>query len=263
MGDLTRHSDTIVRAAGQSLSQQRAGGVHRRARSIGRGSADLKAQFWLKKLRNIALAIGILWLGASILGTIIGGLGFTGVMLAGAATLGALYLFGKYPKMPVPRRADLDTENIRELVAKTELWLEMQRSKLPVPTAQSLSTIGAQLDALQKQLEAVDQKHPTAGEIRKLIGQDLPDMIEGFLKIPAALRYEERGGTTPVRQLDEGLAVISREIDSITRQLAQGSLDDLAIHTRYLEYKYGDGMDTDSGVPLPDFEAGKIARSDI
>jgi hypothetical protein len=37
------------------------------------------------------------------------------------------------------------------------------------------------------------------------------------------------------------LGKISKEIDSVTRQLASGPLDDLAIRTRYLDYRYGAG----------------------
>lgn len=262
MTDSTPQSDHIIRAARQSLSEQRGGGVHRRTQSIGRGSFKLKSQHWMKKVRNIAIGVFALWIGAAIIGKIIGGLGFTGVMAAGIATLATLVLLGKYPKMKVPQRADLDTENVRQLVAKTELWLEMQRGRLPKPIAASLSVIGRQLDELEPQLAEVDQLHPTAKEIRKLVGQDLPDMIEGFLKIPESLRYEEGGGSTPVKQLENGLDVISREIDSINRQLAQGSIDDLAIRGRYLDYKYGDGIDgenADYGVPLPDFDKQKTA----
>lgn len=264
MNDLTKQSDEIVRAAGQSLSQQRAGGVHRRTASVGRGSAKLKMRHLMKKVRNIAIAVGGIWIAASIVGAIIGGIGFTGVMAVGIATAVALAVFANYPKMKIPQRADLKTENVRQLVAKTELWLEMQRSRLPKPIAKSLSFIGGQLDELQPQLEEVDQKHPTAIEIRKLVGKDLPDMVEGFLKIPESLRYEERAGTTPVKTLENGLDVISREIDSINRQLAQGSIDDLDIHNRYLDYKYNVGIDGstgDSGVPLPDFDRQKTGAS--
>ena len=99
--------------------------------------------------------------------------------------------------------------------------------------------IGNQLDGLQVQLQEVDQQHPTAGQIRKLVGEDLPEMIDGYRKIPEKMRYEERAGSTPNKQLLDGLELVSNEIDSVTRQLAQGSLDDLAIRTRYLDYKYG------------------------
>ena len=35
------------------------------------------------------------------------------------------------------------------------------------------------------------------------------------------------------------MPIVGTEIDSVTRQLAEGSLDNLAIKTRYLEYRYG------------------------
>ena len=39
--------------------------------------------------------------------------------------------------------------------------------------------------------------------------------------------------------MTQGLEKISLEIDSVTRQLADGALDDLAIKHRYLDYRYG------------------------
>jgi hypothetical protein len=53
--------------------------------------------------------------------------------------------------------------------------------------------------------------------------------------------------------------------DRVTRRLAEGALDDLAIKSRYLEYRYGvpealedltgGGGMPDTGVPLPDLSA--------
>ena len=64
-------------------------------------------------------------------------------------------------------------------------------------------------------------------------------MIDAYRKIPAQLRREERAGATPDEQLTESLGKISGEIDRVTRQLADGAIDDLAIRTRYLDYRYG------------------------
>jgi hypothetical protein len=52
------------------------------------------------------------------------------------------------------------------------------------------------------------------------------------------LRKEERNGSTPDAQLQDGLKVISKEIDTVTRQLANGELDKLAVRGRFLEMKY-------------------------
>ena len=238
------HADIILRQARQSLADQRAGG---RRRPLAQGAASIKARHFGRKLRNIAFAVVGIWLGLTILGSLISGIGFTGLALGVAVTVAAVWLFGSYPKLKVPSRADIDpaSPDVRALVGRTELWLESQRRALPAPAVTLVDQIGLQLDALGDQLVGLDQSHPQAAEVRKLVGQHLPEMIDGYQKIPVQLRNEERAGTTPAKQFVAGLQTISGEIDSVTRQLATGAIDNLAIKTRYLEYKYGDaGEDT-------------------
>lgn len=232
-------ADRTMHEAGQSLAVNRAGG--RRRQSIGKGSAELKMRHFGKKIRNIVLALLGVVFAAGAIGLVIDGIGFTGVMVAFGVAMLATLILSNYPRMKVPKRADLKTADVGGLVAQTELWLEAQRAALPAPAQKIIDEIGIQLDALGMQLREVDQTHPTAVKIRKLIGSDLPEMIDGYDKIPENLRYEERAGATPTNQLVQGLGLISTEIDSVTRQLANGALDDLAIRTRYLDYKYGAG----------------------
>lgn len=239
MADTTRQSEAILREAKSSLVTQRQGGYHRRTGSIGRGSASLKAKHWKKKLGRILLAVAGVWLAASVIGLVIDGLGFVGLMGAVIATAAALFVFGNYPKMKVPQRSELNRGDARQLVGRTELWLEHQRPALPPPAVTLVDQIGVQLDALGLQLEHVDQHHPATAEVRKLVGEHLPEMVDSYRKIPGHLRGEKRGGSSPDQQLTESLGKISEEIDSVTRQLAEGSLDDLAIRTRYLDYRYG------------------------
>jgi hypothetical protein len=259
MPDSTHQSDQIMADAGRSLQVQRAGG--RRAGSIGRGSAELKTRHLLRKVKRIVIAVAGIVVAAMVAGLIVDGIGFTGVMLAFFAIVAVTVGFSIFPKMKVPQRAELNKGSVQQLVGRTELWLEAQRNALPAPAARVLDDIGVQLDALGLQLEGVDQNHEAAREVRKLVGEYLPETIDSYRKIPAHLRTEQRTGGTPDQQVTESLKKISAEIDSVTRQLAQGSLDELAIRTRYLDYKYGHGTDEGSGVPLPDFEAEKAART--
>jgi len=111
--------------------------------------------------------------------------------------------------------------------------------------------IGVQLDALGVQLEHIDPLHPAAVETRKLVGETLPGMIDAYRKVPPPLRTEKRAGATPDAQLTESLSKISHEIDRVTRQLADGALDDLAIRTRYLDYRYGAAGEPES-LPSPE-----------
>ncbi|MBD3728323.1 MAG: hypothetical protein IE933_01325 [Sphingomonadales bacterium] len=253
MADSTHTSDQILRAAGTSLQVQRAGGTHRPAKSIGQGSARMKAGHFRKKLGRVLLAVAGIWIAATLAGLVIGGIGFAGVMLTLIATAAAFLVFTRYPRMKLPTRADLNASlnkgDVRQLVGRTELWLESQRPALPPPAAKIVDDMGVQLDALGLQLEHVDQSHPAAQEVRKLVGEVLPEMVDSYRRIPAHLRKEERGGRTPDQQLEDSLGKISREIDSVTRQLAEGSLDDLAIRTRYLDYRYGEALEGPDPAP--------------
>ena len=145
----------------------------------------------------------------------------------------------------MPRLEALRTADAATLVGQTELWLERQRPALPPPAVKLVNHIGLQLDALGLQLKDVDPVHPAINEVRKLVGEHLPEVVEGYRKIPEHLRYEQHGGTTPDKHFMESLQLISGEIDSVTRQLASGAIDELAIKTRYLDYKYGGAIDED------------------
>ena len=239
MADSTRQSEAILRDAKRSLVTQRSGGYHRRAPSIGRGSADLRRKNLMTRIKLIGAALAAIVLTAMIAGVVLNGIGFTGIVVAFLAVVAATIIFSNFPKVKVPRRADLNTGDVRQMVARTELWLEHQRPALPPPAVTLVDHIGVQLDALGVQLEGVDPAHPSAREVRKLVGEHLPEMVDSYRRIPAHLRKEERAGRTPDDQLVDSLGKISAEIDSVTRQLADGALDDLAIKTRYLDYRYG------------------------
>lgn len=245
MADLTRDSDRILSESRALVRDNRGGGRHRRVRSIGEGSAQLKRSNLKKRLRNVLLAVFAIWLASGILGTVIGGIGILGVVALIIGSLVAVAILGQYPSLKTPTRADIARggSDIRQLVGRTELWLEAQRPALPPPAATLVDQLGVQLDGLGLQLEGVDPNHPKAGEIRNLIGEQLPGMIDSYRRIPAQMRSEQSGGSTPDDQLTQSLKTISGEIDSITRQLAQGSLDDLAIKNRFLDYKFGGAAD--------------------
>ena len=240
MNDLTRDSERILSEGKALVRDNREGGRHRRAPSIGQASAKVKRDHLLKKIRNIAIALFALWVGMGVLGVIVDGIGFIGVMALVIASVVAVGVLGNYPKMKTPKRADINKGNVQQMVGRTELWLEAQRPALPPPAAKIVNDMGVQLDALGLQLEGLDQSHPKAREVRSLVGEQLPEMIDSYRRIPAHLRTEERAGSSPDQQLTDSLGKISGEIDSITRQLAEGSLDDLAIKHRYLDYKFGE-----------------------
>lgn len=265
MPDTTRESDRILREAKQSLAVQRDGGTHRpapRGSSIGRASAEVKTKALLKKVRNIALAVFAIWVGAGIFSAVVGPLLFWGFMATLVATVVAVGVFAMTGKVKVPKRAELKLGNPAQMVARTELWLEAQRPALPPPAQALVDQLGVQLDALGLQLKGLGDNEPAMAEVRELVGEYIPETIDNYRKIPVHLRGEEHAGKTADERLTESLTKLSGEVDRVTRRLAEGALDDLAIKSRYLEYRYGgaealeDMRETpDTGVPLPDFSA--------
>ncbi|ANU07105.1 hypothetical protein [Paraurantiacibacter namhicola] len=242
MSDSTSQSREIMASAKRSLADQRAGGRRLEVvgKPIGRGSARIRSKHFTKKLVQLAIGIVAIAVGVGIAGAVLDGIGFWGIMVT---ILVAILLFSGVlsQKMKVPGRVDLTrTQDAKKLVARTELWLEAQRPALPPPAVQLVDDIGVQLDQLGAQLAHVDPAHPAAAETRKLVGELLPETVDSYRKIPGNLRGEKRAGATPDEQLTGSLRKISKEIDHVTRQLAEGSLDDLAVRTRYLDYKYGD-----------------------
>jgi len=251
-GDLTRQSDRLLEEGRSLVRDNRAGGRHRRMPSIGKASAELKAKHLANKVARIVTAVAVILVGAGGVGLVIGGLGFGGLMLTICALVAGVVIFSSFPRIKVPKVSDLNTGDVRHMVSRTELWLEHQRPALPPPAVTLVDQIGVQLDALGLQLEHVEPLHPAAVETRKLVGETLPGMIDAYRKIPAQLRREDRAGTgTPDQQLTESLGKISQEIDRVTRQLADGALDDLAIRTRYLDYRYG-AEGEPAALPAPD-----------
>lgn len=249
--DLSSETARALEDGRALLRDNRSGGRHRRAPSIGRGSAEMKAKHLANKIARVVATVAAIVVAAGVIGLVIGGLGFVGVMATLCAIVAAVVVFSSFPKIRVPKVGDLNTGDVRQMVARTELWLEHQRPALPAPAVPLLDQIGAQLDALGVQLEHVEPLHPAAVETRKLVGETLPGMVEAYRKIPPHLRKEQRAGASPDEQLVDSLGKISREIDHVTRQLADGALDDLAIRTRYLDYRYGAAGEPDA-LPAPD-----------
>lgn len=249
MASPAHDSDRTLAQARATLQRQRSTDRVGGGRSIGRRSAELKRRHYARKVARMAMAVAVILFAAMAAGLIIDGIGFTGVMLTVMAVVAALAFFGTYPRMKVPELSALNTGDVRTMVGRTELWLEAQRPALPAPAVQLVDTIGVQLDGLGVQLQGIDPAEPAVGEVRKLVGEHLPGMVESYRRIPAHLRTEERGGRNADQQLAEGLGKISREIDAITRQLAAGDLDSLAVRERFLEYRYGAGVDGDDPAP--------------
>ena len=134
----------------------------------------------------------------------------------------------------------LARSDIKALPAQTTRWLDAQRPALPAPAVQIADRIGARLDTLGLQLATIGEDSPAAADVRRLVGEQLPEFVRDYQRVPVPLRGTERNGRTPDRQLVEGLELIEREIGQLTEELARGDLDSLETRGRFLEMKYKD-----------------------
>jgi hypothetical protein len=208
-------------------------------RSIGNRSHKLKQGHFFKKLGRAALWTAGVLVGASIVGGILSGIGFWGVMISAGLIAGGIWASMKFPKMKMPTPETIMKSDLKSLAGKTEIWLENQRPALPAPAVQIVNGIGVQLDMLSPQLNKLNEGDAAAYEVRKLVGEHLPELINGYRAIPASMRSKASdSGKSPDEQLIGGLTLIEKEIAGVTQQIAKGDIDNLSIRGRYLELKY-------------------------
>ena len=232
MNSPASNSDEILTSASRSLRNIRMGPP------IGMKSRALRRAHFYSKVARAAVAVGVLLVGAGIVGAIIDGIGFWGVMATGILGAAAAYLLMRYPDMPMPTTESLRQTDLGTLAGKTEIWLEAQRPMLPAPAISIVQDIGVRLDQLAPQLQTLNENDPASREVRKLVGEHLPELINGYKRIPEPLKRKEHGGKTPEQQLIDGLKVIDREIEAMTGQISRGELDKLATRERFLEIRY-------------------------
>jgi hypothetical protein len=229
--NIASQSDDIIAGSKRALRNVRYAPIGTKSRALRR------AHFW-GKISRAALAVGGVLIGAGIVGAIIDGIGFWGVMVTGIAGAAAAYVLMRYPDMPMPTTESLRQTDLATLAGKTEIWLEAQRPALPAPAVTLMQDIGLRLDQLAPQLSTLSDNDPAAREVRKLVGEHLPELINGYKRIPDSLKRQEHAGKTPEQQLVDGLKLIDREIETMTGQISRGELDKLAVRGRYLEMKY-------------------------
>jgi hypothetical protein len=172
-------------------------------------------------------------------GWLLGPRGVEGLIATPLALLTAwaviLYWGFRKPSMPTL----VASTDLARLPAQTENWLDHQRTSLPGAAQSSVDSITRKLAAITPQLLALDPRAPVAVEARRLIAEELPELVNGYQKLPRELQRKPlHGGPTPERRLVEGLATIDDEIGRLQTRLAADDLHALATQQRYLEMKY-------------------------
>lgn len=193
----------------------------------------------IRTARRLAVATFAVFLAAIVWAMAIGPIGmtgFTGALVALVAAW-AIILFSSRSIVETPER--LVQSDLARLAPRTETWLQAQRPLLPPPAARLIDGIGTKLEVLTPQLASLDPNEPAAAGIRKLLAEELPELIQGYARVPLSLR-KAKNGIGPDVQLIQGLSAVDEELARMSEDLAAGDLHKLATQGRYLELKYKD-----------------------
>jgi hypothetical protein len=235
MSDLERIGERVTglvrKAAGDALQHPE---LKRRVRSVKR-MLKIAALMWLSMF---AIVIGMI---AS--GQLLGPTGAEGWLVTPLAVIASWVAILYWFRVPKGTPRALQKRDLPQLAAHMGEWLSDQRGGLPVGARPKLDSILLQLEALTPQLRALQPNKPAAEEVRRLIAEELPELVEGYQRVPPALKRQSlHGGPSPDRQLVEGLATVDEELARMHARLAVDDLHALATQQRYLESKYkGDG----------------------
>ncbi len=223
----------------------------RRVSPQGRAEARRLREIRARRTRRLAIRCGAVAMtviaGYYLLSAAIGPFGPTGFPIAIAFLLlgcALVAILGREKRTAEPAVGPGDLPLLPD---RTEAWMATQRPALPAPAVTLLDAIGLRIAGLRPQLASLDETGAPAEELRKLVGTELPGLVDQYRAIPAGLRGEARDdGATPDARLLHGLAVVDRQLTDLTRRIGAGAADGLSTHDRYLEGKYGDTPAGDS-----------------
>lgn len=191
----------------------------------------------VRRLSRIAIADAAIIVAALVIGFFVpiglfGALAVVGLLIAATVALAVL------PVAATVSPDQLGRVPLRAVPAQANRWLESQRPALPAPARTLVDSIGVKLDILGEQLVSLDENAPAAAEVRKLVSEQLPELVQSYARVPEPLRRTERNGRTPDAQLVDALGVIDAEIGEMSAKLAQGDMDQLATRERFLQIRY-------------------------
>jgi hypothetical protein len=199
--------------------------------------ARRRASFFgrIKRIVGVAALLGF---GLIAWGLVLGPVGTSGLMIAVLAFVIAALALLIFPKISINVAQPEPTTELALLPLQTEEWLAGQRKLLPPPAIKLVDGIGLRLEQLAPQLERIESDNPAGAEARRLIADELPELIKGYSHVPPALRKTGLNGISPDKTLIDGLGAVDSELARLSERLAAGDVNKLATQSRYIELKY-------------------------
>ncbi len=215
----------------------------RRARGGAPGmSLPFAAQRAARRLKRFVLIAATAFLAllvtVGIIGMVIDGIGFLGLMAAFLAVPLILFAAVRFSREKPVCATTIVQASLPQLAARTRGWIDQQRPALPAPAAAIADDIGRKIAALQPQLDTLSANAPEAIELKRLVGEELPTLVEGYRRVPESMRRVDRNGRVADQEIVDGMALLDDEIGSLAAAIASSDMDRLSSHKRYLELRY-------------------------
>lgn len=224
--------DHVLSQSKQAIARSQAGPPNHGA---------LRARRHSQRVARFTLYAGIGIAGMILLSIVWGlivPLGVVGVMVVAMAMLGVIVLAGLLSREAQIAPSSIAQAPLPQIAERTETWLDQQRPALPPPAQTLADLIGDRLAALAPQLATIDANAPEAHELRRLVAEDLPDLVTSYRRVPANMRTTDRNGRVAVDELVAGMKLVDKQIDELAQGLAATEMDRLSSQKRYLELRY-------------------------
>ncbi len=162
-----------------------------------------------------------------------------GLLTVILVALGGFAIFLLRPRPQDAKPVDAAKTALPDLIRKQRVWLGKQRRALPYGAQVHLIVILRRLDQLEGKVLGLSHGSAIANDLRRLVGDDLPQLIACYTNLSPDLRSERRDGISGESELVQGLAILESELARLWETLGDTDAADLAAHSRYLDMKYG------------------------
>ena len=210
----------------------------RPAREAHKRRAQRKLREVLRRLRRAALLLAAVLAGLVAWSLAVAPIGFLTWLVAipTAFLLAFLSLFwGRAQPAEADAPAAAASKTLEQVAARAEEALVDRYGELPGRALPAADRVIARLNELQPHLGALDAQGMLAGDVRRLICEHLPRLIDSWFGLPASARVPGSEGS---RRFADSLGVVADEFDHLLEQCCREKHLSFETQHRFIETRY-------------------------